>query len=268
MSSRPLRSRHLRRRLPDWLIAIATVFGLLVISGCSESDPPPPPPPPPAPIEGKISGRLIVPPNHQIEVEPNGTPNEAQAIGEHTRISGAAAAAEPGYPVPGTSAVLTDLYNLSTVLPVSVTLTIGANNLFTFDPTSDTIIEISNDLDLVVLDDQGNLVAFSEGLTRTESIDISTPGDYIVGIRAAVGSSPYVVAVSPLQLFSGAGPARAAAAKVAPQQFVPGEVLVKSTRPAAASVASRIAFAKFHGAAFQRTLTPGIDLLTSATGTP
>lgn len=261
MSNQSIRSYERYNNLPKTLLALTAIFSILVIASCSSDDPPPPPPPPP-PIEGMISGRLIVPPMHEVEVEPNGTPAEAQSISESARVSGAAAASDPGFPVPGTSAVVTDLFSLSTTRPVSVTLTIGANDLYTFDPTGQTIIEITNDLDLVVLDDQGDLVAFSEGLTRTESVDIVAPGDYFIGVRAAVGSSPYVVAVSTLQLFSGTGSVPVAVANETAPEFVPGEILMKSSRPAAASKEERIALAKFHGAEFKRTVSPGVDFLT------
>jgi serine protease len=239
-------------------------YGLVLITGCSDSDPPPPPPlPPPPPVMGAISGRLIVPPNHEIEIEPNGTLVEAQSIGNRARVSGTAAASDPGYPVPDSSAVLTDLYSLSSTRPVTVRLTIGANELYSFDADDQTIDEIINDLDLVVLDDQGGLVAFSEGLTRTETIDISTPGDYFIGIRAAVGSSPYVLSVSSLASLLGAGLVPAVATVSATPEFIPGEILMKSARPpGAATKGERIALAKFHGASFKKTLNPGVDFLT------
>jgi len=258
-SSIPSCTRQILRLL--LVIQLSTLLG---VAGCSDSDDPvpPPPPPPPPPIEGVISGKLIVPPNHAVEAEPNNTPNTSQIIGQAVRLAGSASASDSGYPLPGSNGVLTDFYQLDVTIPVRVTLTLGADDLYTFDPTTQTITEIINDLNLAVLDDQGGVVAVSDGLTQTESIDVTAPGLYYIGVSAAVGASPYVVAVTPLQLISSNGELSGTAAYATPANFVVGEVLVKSRRATVASAKERGALAKAHGADYQRTLSSGVDVLT------
>ena len=227
---------------------------LFAVSGCSEDSPP-------QTTEGTISGRVIVPPNHVLEAEPNNNPDEAQDIEQSSRVSGAAAAADAGFELPGTGVEAQDLYRVTTTVPVRVTLIIGANELLTYDPEREPKIEVMNDLDLAVLDDQGNLVAFSEGLIETETVDISTAGEFVIAVRAAAGSSPYVLGVTPLQLVSEAGAAPALAVPSIAPEFVPGEVLVKAARASEVSVKNRSALAQSHGALYQRTLPPDVDVL-------
>ena len=227
---------------------------LFAVSGCSEDSPP-------QTTEGTISGRVIVPPNHVLEAEPNDSPDEAQDIEQSSRVSGAAASADAGFELPGTGVEAQDLYRVTTTVPVRVTLIIGANELLTYDPEREPKIEVMNDLDLAVLDDQGNLVAFSEGLIETETVDISTAGEFVIAVRAAAGSSPYVLGVTPLQLVSEAGAAPALAVPSIAPEFVPGEVLVKAARASEVSVKNRSALAQSHGALYQRTLPPDVDVL-------
>jgi len=209
-----------------------------------------------------ISGTLIVPPNHSVETEPNNTPDTAQTIGQATRLAGTASASDSGYPLPDSNGVLTDVYQFDATTPVRVSLTLGADMLYTFDPETQTITEIINDLNLAVLDDQGGVVAVSDGLTENESIDIMVPGLYFIGVSAAVGASPYVLAVTPLQVFSSNGEVSGITAQVSPANFVAGEVLVKSRRASVASVKERREIAKAHGADYGRTLSSGVDILT------
>jgi serine protease len=243
------------------LLLVAQASMLLALAGCSDSDDPPPPPPPP-PVEGVISGTLIVPPNHSVEIEPNNTPDTAQTVSQAARLAGTASASDSGYPLPDSNGVLTDVYQFDAAAPARVSLTLGADILYRFDPETQTITEIVNDLNLAVLDDQGNVVAVSDGLTENESIDIMAPGLYYIGVSAAVGASPYVLAVTPLQVFSRNGEANGIAAQVTPANFVAGEVLVKSRRASVASVKERREIAKAHGADYGRTLSSGVDILT------
>ena len=95
MPSQPFSSIELRRKLLASLVAFATSMVLFAVSGCSEDSPP-------QTTEGTISGRLIVPPNHVLEAEPNDSPEQAQGIEQSSRVSGAAAADDPGFGLPGT----------------------------------------------------------------------------------------------------------------------------------------------------------------------
>ena len=254
MSSPSFSSIVLGRNFVVSLVALTTSMLLFAVSGCSEDSPP-------QTTEGTISGRVIVPPNHVLEAEPNDSPDEAQDIEQSSRVSGAAASADAGFELPGTGVEAQDLYRVTTTVPVRVTLIIGANELLTYDPEREPKIEVMNDLDLAVLDDQGNLVAFSEGLIETETVDISTAGEFVIAVRAAAGSSPYVLGVTPLQLVSEAGAAPALAVPSIAPEFVPGEVLVKAARASEVSVKNRSALAQSHGALYQRTLPPDVDVL-------
>jgi len=236
------------------LLAFTTSSALFAIHGCSEDSPP-------QTTDGTISGRVIVPPNHVLEAEPNDSPDAAQAIGQASRVSGQAAASDPGFELPGQGVEAQDLYRVTTTVPVRVTLVIGANELFTYDPQSQTITEVINDLDLAVLDEQGNLVAFSEGLTETETVDIAEAGELVIAVRATVGSSPYVLGVTPLEFVSDAGAAPALAAPSPAPEFVPGEVLMKRAPAAATSAKKRNALAESHGAVYRKSLPPDVDVL-------
>ena len=213
---------------------------------------------------GTISGRVIVPPNHVLEAEPNDSPDAAQVIEQASRVSGAAAADDPGFELPGTGLEAQDLYRVTTAAPVRVTLIIGANERITYDPERDPMIEVINDLDLAVLDDQGNLIEFSEGLVETETVDISIAGELIIAVRAAAGSSPYALGVTPLQFLSDAGATPALAVPSPAPEFVPGEVLMKRAPAAATSAKKRNAIATSNGALYRNSLPPDVDVLELA----
>ena len=254
MSSQPLSSISFQKNFLVSLLVFTTSSALFAIPGCSEDSPP-------QTTEGTISGRVIVPPNHALEAEPNDSPDTAQDITQASRVSGEAAASDPGFELPGTGLEAQDFYRVTTTVPVRVTLVIGANELFTFDPQGQTISEVINDLDLAVLDDQGNLIDFSEGLIETETVDVSATGDLVIAVRAAAGSSPYVLGVTPLEFVSGAGAAPALAAPSPTPEFVPGEVLMKRAPAAATSVKKRTALAESNGAVYRKSLPPDVDVL-------
>ncbi len=254
MSSRSFSSIVLRRTFVLSVLALTTGMLLFAVSGCSDDSPP-------QTTEGTISGRVIVPPNHVLEAEPNDSPDEAQVIVKASRVSGAAAATDPGFELPGTGVEAQDLFRVTTTVPVRVTLIIGANELYTYDPASEPPIEVMNDLDLAVLDDQGDLVELSEGLIETETVDISTAGEFVIAVRAAAGSSPYVLGVTPLQLLSDAGAAPALAVPSIAPEFVPGEVLMKPRGAGGVSLKRRNGLASSHGAVYQRTVPPDVDIL-------
>ena len=230
-------------------------MALFALPGCKDDDSPP------QTTEGTISGRVIVPPNHVLEAEPNDNPDAAQDITQASRVSGEAANDDPGFELPGTGVEAQDFYRVTTTVPVRVTLIVGANELFTYDPDSDPAIEVINDLDLAVLDDQGDLIDFSEGLIDTETVDVSAAGDLVIAVRAAAGSSPYVLGVTPLEFVSDAGAAPALAVPSPAPEFVPGEVLMKRAPAAATSAKKRNALATSHGALFRKSLPPDVDVL-------
>ncbi len=261
MFRRYLSGNQLRHRLIARLSACTAIIAMFVAAGCS-SDSPAVTTPAPV-IEGTISGQLIVPPNQLLEVEPNETLDQAQVMGQVSRLAGTAAAEDAGFLLPGVAAQAQDLYRLNTSVPLRVTLTIGANELFTYDAASQTIIGVINDLDLVLLDDQGNLVTFSEGLIRHETIDVLTPGEYFIGVRAAKGSSPYVVSMDPLQFVSSTGVTPPLVAAAVLPQFVPGEVLMKARDAGLSSVQKRTEMARSKGAIYVKTLPPFVDVLTA-----
>ena len=255
MSSQTFSPVPFRREILASLLALTASIVFLATPGCSEDAPP-------ETTEGTISGRLIVPPNHVLEAEPNDNPDAAQDITQASRVSGAAAASDPGFELPGTGVEAQDFYRVTTTVPVRVTLVVGANELFTFDPDSDPpTIEAINDLDLAVLDDQGDLIDFSEGLIETETVDISAAGELVIADRASAGSSPYVLGVTPLQFVSDAGGAPALAVPSPTPEFVPGVVLMKRVPAVATSAKKRNALATSHGALFRKSLPPDVDVL-------
>jgi serine protease len=251
------------RRIFSRFGVFTTTVVMFAAAGCNGDRPAITPVPPPPATEGTISGQLLVPPNQQLEVEPNETLNQAQDMGRGVRLAGTAAVGDAGFPLAGVNAEAQDLYRLNTSRPVRVTLTIGANDLLTYDPVSQTITEIINDLDLVLLDDQGNVVTFSEGLIRNETIDVPTPGEYFIGVRAAKGASPYVVAVDPVLYGSSSGAPPPAAAAVF-EDLVPGEVLMKQRTGSPSSMQKLNEMARSNGAIYVKTLPPSVDVLKVA----
>ena len=142
------------------------------------------PTPNPTPPSG-IGGSLIVPPDQMLEVEPNDEPRSAQAMRQGATIAGAAARGDAGFAVSGLDdVVIEDLFRLTTVGPVRVTLTIGANDL------------LFNDLDLILFDESGVIIDLSEGLIATEVVEAPRAGTYLVGVRAFEGSSTYTLSAS------------------------------------------------------------------------
>lgn len=200
------RNRDLGRFARSERIA-GLLVGLLLMAGCGGSGSS-------APAgSGTVSGKLIISPDNTVEMEPNDTLTQAQAVNGTLTISGNIAKEDPGIPltVPDLGpVVVSDLYNLTTSGPVQITLSIAAN-----DPEAD-------DLDLVLLDNTGALVEVSAGAVSTELIETSAAGSFLVGIYAYQGSSAYVLNFSPLLSSTvkiGRVPLGAS--------FVPGEVLVK-----------------------------------------
>jgi serine protease len=194
----------------------------------------------------RISGVLIVPPDQMLEVEPNDALETAQPMGEGVTIAGRAAVGDPGFALGGFSdVIIADLFRLTTVGAMRVTLTIGTNDLDL------------NDLDLVVVDDSGILVDFSEGLISTEVVHVPEAGSYFVGVRAYDGASVYTLAA----IGTAPGGPEAGSAGAGRDRFVAGEILVKM-RPGKLAGSERSAVARTLGADWSETLPPGIEKMT------
>lgn len=160
---------------------------------------------------GSITGSLIVPPNQTVEVEPNESIDQVQTLPAAATVAGNAATVDPGFPLPGFVAEVEDLYRLQTAERVRITLTMAADNLR------------SNDLDLLLLDSSGRLLDASEGLSATELLETLDAGDFLIGVRAFLGASAYILSVVPLGALSSSPPRDVPAGA----DFVPGQVLVK-----------------------------------------
>ena len=202
---------------------------------------------------GVVSGSLIVPPTQTVEIEPNESPAQAQAIASTGTVTGAAALGDAAFPVPNTVAQVEDLYRLSASGPVRLTLTIAADNL------------VLNDLDLFLLDLNGNLLDVSEGLIATEVLETSEAGEFLVGVRAFQGASAYVLSFSPLAILSAARDA------IAPPgaEFIPGEILVKlNTAGKLGMPQQTTAFAAAYGLSRQRLLPGGVNLWKASLPAP
>ena len=251
MSSQPFLPIQLRKNSFASLLVFTASVALFTLPGCKDDAPP----------QGTISGRVVVPPNHELETEPNDDPDAAQDITQASRVSGAAANDDPGSELPDTGVEAQDFYRVTTTVPVRVTLVIGANELFNYDPEGDPQIDVINDLDLAVLDAEGNIIAFSEGLIETETVDITTAGELVIAVRASAGSSPYVLGITPLELASDAGASPALAVPAPTPDFVPGEVLMKRAPAAATSAKALNALATSNGTRFRKSLPPDVDVL-------
>ena len=164
------------------------------------------------PSASRIVGRLLVPPNNAVEVEPNNVISQAQTLSSTATVSGSAARGEPGFLLPGfTGVVLQDLYQVTTTGKVRITLTIATDDLD------------ANDLDLVLMNSAGTLLDVSEGFVATETLDIPGAGTFLVGIRAFAGSSAYILSFTTPE-----GRTSSQAALVPSEaEFVAGDILVK-----------------------------------------
>ena len=197
---------------------ISFLTGFLLLAGCggggggSHGGGPGPAP---APTTGTASGKLTVPPDNAVEVEPNDTPGQAQAISIPLTVSGSASINDPGSKLisntPGDPPLLVpDIFSFTASEPARITLSIAANDL------------AANDLDLILMDNTGTVVDSSAGSVSTELIETTGAGDFLIGVLVFAGRSAYSLNVTPLTGLSAASEEIPAGA-----EFVPGEVLVK-----------------------------------------
>ena len=198
------------------------------------------------PSASRIVGRLLVPPNNAVEVEPNNVISQAQTLSSTATVSGSAARGEPGFLLPGfTGVVLQDLYQVTTTGKVRITLTIATDDLD------------ANDLDLVLMNSAGTLLDVSEGFVATETLDIPGAGTFLVGIRAFAGSSAYILSFTTPE-----GRTSSQAALVPSEaEFVAGDILVKF-RPDKINLEQQTtAFATAYGLSHIESLPPDVEFM-------
>jgi serine protease len=184
-----------------------------------------------------------------LEIEPNHTLDQAQAVMAQFRVSGSAALADPGFrDVPGQPQIkVEDLYRLSADGPVRIILTIAEDDL------------INNDLDLFLLDDDGNVINSSLGLLTTEVLEASA-GDFLIGIRVFQGASAYVLSLDTVGSLSNAD-----TAIVPPEAaFVPGDVLVKFNTGKVALQPQASQLATAYGLMHVASLPPDVELMRAS----
>lgn len=234
----PVRKKERQRNFAVLLL----IFGLL-LAGCLPGGNSAPTP------VGTASGKLIVPPDNLLEVEPNDTIGQAQPVSGTLTISGEAAQTDPGFPLPEKKAEIEDLYSLSAPSgKVRITLSIAAN-----DPEAD-------DLDVFLLDGTGAFLDSSEGRVGTEMIETPGPGAFLVGVRAFQGRSAYVLNFTPLGSLSGAP------SSLLPPgaEFVQEEVLVKLKADRSGVRRKPSDFAAKHRLSPKRSFPEGVTLFQAA----
>src|SRR5581483_5541712 len=131
--NRPVREKASQRNFA----ALLLIFGLWLLAGCGSGGKSS------APVAkvGTVSGKLVVPPDNILEVEPNDSIGQAQAVSGTLTIAGEAAQTDPGFTLSKEGIKIEDLYRLTVPTgKVRITLSIAAN-----DPEAD-------DLDLFLLD--------------------------------------------------------------------------------------------------------------------
>lgn len=244
------RKQHPVKKIPHR--GSAAFFGLIVVfcllAGCNSgggSDPIP------VSSKGTASGKLIVPPDHTVEVEPNDTAAQAQAILDAASISGAAFEGDPGFATQAPDSIeIQDLYRLSAAGPVRIILSIADDRVGDDD-------KLINDLDLFLLDAEGEQVLdASEGFVSTEFIETKNSGEFLIGVRAFTGSSAYLLNLSSIGTLS------ALKSEILPPgaEWVPDELLVKR-REIPGGRQKAAAFEARHGLLHKGSFPEGVDLV-------
>ncbi len=201
---------------------------------------------------GKASGTLSVPPNNLLEQEPNDSVAQAQILpGAGYSLAGKAGSRDSSYDIPdpdypGYWILIQDLFKLSVTEPSRITLTMVADDLD------------KNDLDLFLLNPAGtNVLARSEGVLSTEMVEITAAGEYLLGVSAYSGSSPYVLSVESAP----AGGAGVGGSIPPDAEFVPGEVLLKrKPAPKSGLKVEPGTLGSRHGLSLKKTLPPDVEL--------
>ena len=213
-------------------IPIPTIVAILfLISGCGGSgggnDGPAISPNP-----GTASGRLNVPPGNDLELEPNDSAIQAQAVTTSTTVAGRASDPDSGFQLPSGNR-LQDLYRLTVTEQVRIVITIAEDN------------HIANDLDLFLLDDNGAVLQASEARdTGIELLETPPAGTFLVGVRAFAGASSYTVSFRTLSSL----PTDAGVEIFPPGvEIIPSEIVVKRKAKPSTRALNPSAFASKHG---------------------
>lgn len=227
-----------------------TVAMLLLIAGCGGdgsgggNDGPTTPPTP-----GTASGLLNVPPDNILELEPNDSPVQAQAVTTLTVLAGRASDSESGFQLPGGNRVQ-DLYRLTATEQVRIVLTIAED------------IPTGNDLDLFLLDSGGAILQVAEARnTGVELLETAAAGTFLIGVRAFNGASAYTVSFRTLSSL----PTDAAVEIFPPGvEIIPSEVVVKrKTKPSTRTLDS-LAFASKHGLTLSAVNSADVEMMKLA----
>jgi serine protease len=232
----------MKHRIPIPLIVVA----LFLISGCGGSgggnDGPAISPNP-----GTASGRLNVPPGNDLELEPNDSPLQAQAVTTATTVAGRASDPDSGFQLLGGNRVQ-DLYLLTVTEQARIVLTIAEDN------------HAANDLDLFLLDSSGTVLQVSEARnTGIELLETPPAGTFLVGVRAFAGASSYTVSFRALSsLPSDAG------VEIFPPgvEIIPSEVVVKRKAKPSTQALNPSAFASKHGLTVSAGNPDDVELMT------
>ena len=130
---------------------------------------------------GSVSGKLNVPPNNHLGVEPNDAVAQAQAVTLASLVAGRASELDSGFQLPSGNRVQ-DLYRLTATESVRIVLTIAQDD------------HMTHDLDLFLLDGSGIVMQVSQARnTGTELLDTSAGGTFLIGVRAFTGTSAYTL---------------------------------------------------------------------------
>lgn len=222
------------------------LFAAFLLAGCNTDGGNPPPVP-----AGAASGKVIVPPDHTLEAEPNDSAAQAQAVTSDLSVGGAASETDPGFTAFSPDEFkIEDLYRLNAAEPVRIILSIAAN-----EPKQ--LEEI--DLDLFLMDSNGAILDASEGFGATELVETKAAGDFLIGIRAFAGASAYLLDLSPVGGLSAAGMEILPAAA----DWVAGEVIIKRKGSSAERRKPEL-FAARHGLAHQTSYPGGAELMRLA----
>ena len=216
-----MKTRHTTYSFVKHLLVIFYIT--VAVTGCgggggggdSSAATPPPLPAPPASFTitggviaaaGSVADGDVNDPN--AEYTPNDTIPTAQIIPNPASVGGYVN--QPGSGDPGRSRIpgdASDLYRVSLVANQQITLTMGD-------------VSVPNDLDLFLIELNGDLIASSEGIGNTETIVAPATGTFIIEVFAFNGASNYVLTVGLATLAS-------ADTLSVLDDFIPGEVVVR-----------------------------------------
>jgi serine protease len=229
-----------------WIPIPLIVVGLFLIAGCGGSgggnDGPAT-----APSPGTASGRLNIPPDNDLELEPNDSILQAQFVTTASTVAGRASAPDGGFQLLRGNRVQ-DLYLLAATEPVRIVLTIAEDD------------HIANDLDLFLLDSTGAVLQVSEARnTGIELLETAPAGIFLIGVRAFTGASSYTVSFRTLSsLSSDAG------VEIFPPgvEIIPSEVVIKRKAKPSTQAFNPSAFASKHGLTVSADNPDDVELMT------